>query len=271
MKKGQKTLLRLVIIAAVIAAVAGGAYIGLTQRSDIKRSIERASLPEAVERSQISPSPILPTSQPTTNAVPVNPTTSPVTNTLPAEVNLAIPFTPQAPHGNWDDPYGEFCEEASLLMAARFMEGQGIPNPDVADQDLFAIHDFEMSRFGYYKDTTIAETAIILREHFSQTNFEIVENPTVNDIKQAVASGKPVIVPAAGRQLGNPYFSGAGPLYHMYVIKGYTKNGQFIVNDPGTRRGADFLYSESVVMSSMHDWRPDRQIELGRKAILIVG
>ena len=33
------------------------------------------------------------------------------------EINLDIPFTSQAPSLNWDQPYQDFCEEASILMA----------------------------------------------------------------------------------------------------------------------------------------------------------
>lgn len=267
----KKTFITLLVTAVILAVGAGVAYGLILKKDDLQRSYERATLPQAVERSEVQATPALPLAEPGTTAPVGTPTTSPTTNELPAEVNLAIPFTPQAPHGNWEDPYGEFCEEASILMAARFMEGQTIASPEAADQAMLAIQDYEEQRFGYYKDTNVAETAIILREYLNQPNVQIIENPTVQDIKQAVAAGKPVIVPAAGRQLGNPYFTGEGPLYHMYVVKGYTKDGKFIVNDPGTRRGADFLYDQSTVMNSMHDWRTDRQIELGRKAIIVVG
>ena len=30
---------------------------------------------------------------------------------LPAEINLKVPFTAQAPHANWELPYGEACEK----------------------------------------------------------------------------------------------------------------------------------------------------------------
>jgi hypothetical protein len=57
----------------------------------------------------------------------------------------------------------------------------------------------------------------------------------------------------------------------MLVIKGYTSAEKFITNDPGTRRGADFLYDENVIMEAMHDWRVDKNIDLGKKVIIIVG
>ncbi|MDP3997695.1 MAG: C39 family peptidase [Candidatus Andersenbacteria bacterium] len=223
-----------------------------TKRHDISRSLERAALPESVTRTAV---------------------VSPVATiaSLPAQVNLAVPFTPQAPRANWEDPYGEFCEEASVLMAVKYLRSETIVSPEEADAAMQAIKIFEEQRFGYYKDTNAAETAVILRDYYQIEDIALIDNPTNTDIKQAVASGKVVLVPAAGRQLGNPYYQQPGPLYHMFVVKGYTNSGQFIVNDPGTRHGADFVYEEAVIMNAIHDWRDDRNIEAGKKVILIVG
>ena len=40
---------------------------------------------------------------------------------LTKEINLDVPFTSQAPHLNWDQPYQDFCEEASVLMAVQYL------------------------------------------------------------------------------------------------------------------------------------------------------
>jgi len=45
---------------------------------------------------------------------------------LLSEINLPVPFTPQAPHANWAMPYKEACEEASALMAIRYSFGNPI-------------------------------------------------------------------------------------------------------------------------------------------------
>ncbi len=260
---------RIFITIIIIALLAAGGSLKLwTSRHDIKRWFERASLPAAVEYQPTSTAAASPVSSPA--ALPTR-TTIPPSTDLPAEANLAVPFTPQAPHANWEDPYKEFCEEASSLMAAYYLLNKDIPNPESADRDLLAVKTFEEERFGYHADTTAAETAIILQEYFNIDDVTLVADPTVEDIKQAIAGGKLVIVPAAGRMLGNPYYTPPGPLYHMLVVKGYTDDGKFITNDPGTRRGADYLYEESVLMEAMHDWRPDKQIELGRKVVIIVG
>ncbi len=197
-------------------------------------------------------------------------TTPPTTSntTLPAEFNLAVPFTSQAPKSIWDEVHEETCEEASSLMAAYYYDGaSGKIDPDTAEAALLKIVAFENSYFGYYKDTTASQTANLIEAYFHLTS-DVLQDPTVDDIKTALVAGHPVIVPAAGRQLGNPNFTGEGPLYHMFVVKGYTKTG-FIVNDPGTRLGADYFYTFDVVMNAMHDWN-DGDVANGAKVIIVV-
>ncbi|HBO17150.1 MAG: hypothetical protein UR69_C0002G0197 [Candidatus Moranbacteria bacterium GW2011_GWE2_35_2-] len=188
---------------------------------------------------------------------------------LPQEINLKIPFTSQAPHQNWDMPYQEFCEEASMLMAASYAKGQKISSPEDADKKLKALQKFEMDRFGFYQDTTAEETAIILREYFNLRNTTVVYNPSAMDIKSALTKNKAIILPFAGQQLGNPNFRQPGPLYHMLVIKGYTKNGDFITNDPGTKKGADYIYKQDIIMNAIHDWN-NGDVDTGKKVMIVI-
>ena len=155
-------------------------------------------------------------------------------------------------------------------MAASYINGQSFKDANDADQKLLAIMDFEIKRFGYYEDTTADETAVILREYFGIVLVKVIPNPTVDAIKSDLAQGKTIIVPLAGRQLGNPYYQQPGPLYHMLVIKGYTKNGDFITNDPGTRRGADYIYKPDIIMNAIHDWNGGN-VDAGRKVMIVVG
>jgi hypothetical protein len=201
------------------------------------------------------------------NPTPANP---PATTAIPEEINLAVPFTSQAPHKNWELPYQEFCEEASVLMAAHYMQGKNIPNPEYADAELLKIKAWEEARFGDYKDTTAEQTADILKDYYGIQEVLVNYNPNISMIKEAVAKGKLVIIPAAGQQLPNPNFRSPGPLYHMLVIKGYTKAGRIITNDPGTRLGADFLYDPDPLMNAIHDWNGG-DVENGDKVVIIVG
>lgn len=190
---------------------------------------------------------------------------------LPASMNLAIPFTSQAPHGNWDDPYQEACEEASVYMVHAYFSGvdEGKIPADTADQDLLNIMEFEMELYGFYKDTTAEQTGMFAELMYGHT-YQVLTDPTVEEIQRKLVQGHPVIVPAAGRLLGNPYFTAPGPLYHMLVIRGYTQDGQFIVNDPGTSRGEAYLYDFDTIMNAMHDWNDGGEITDGKKVVLVL-
>lgn len=211
-----------------------------------------------------------------TNAATNSTTVNTNSVVLPAEKNLAIPFTTQAPGANWDADHEEFCEEAAMLMVARFYQQRDFAGTADQEAGLQAIKKWEVDNLGFYFDTTAAENARILEELFN-LHVELIVDPTITQIKTALAAGHPVIVPAAGRELGNPNFKSPGPIYHNLVIRGYTKNGKFITNDPGTRKGEEYIYDQSVIMSAMHDWVPEgaRTIAAngdasGRKVVLVV-
>lgn len=196
---------------------------------------------------------------------------------LPAAKNLAVPFTSQAPHANWDQDHEEFCEEASMLMVGRFFTNRTIKNPDDAEQGLQQLKTWELDHLGFYYDTTAAETARVIKELYG-LKVELKTDPSVNDIIFALANNQLVIVPTAGRELGNPNFTAPGPIYHNLLIRGYTKDGKFITNDPGTRKGNGYVYSQSTVMNAMHDWVPKGNRTISRngtvgggKVILVVG
>lgn len=196
----------------------------------------------------VTPIPV-PVVKPTPSPTPVEPKEEP----LKAEFNLAVPFTSQAPTGNWDPLHEDACEEASIYMVEQFYAGApaGKIDPKLADPELQRLVHFGES-MGQGLSVTLAELqALLLKD--SGTVSHIVDNPTVDEIKMLIAAGKPVIVPAAGRELGNPNFTGAGPLYHMFVIRGYTADS-FIANDPGTRLGENYTYSIEVVMEALGDW-----------------
>jgi len=190
-------------------------------------------------------------------------------NELPAEFNLAVPFTSQAPFANWDAVHEDACEEASIIMLDAFYRGRTLTTQS-ADDEIYAIVDWETNMLGHWEDTTAEETAQILRERYGYVNVRLVENPTIEMIKREVAQGRPVILPAAGQLLGNRYFRQPGPVYHMLVIRGWTKDGMIITNDPGTKRGEGFLYKPEVLLNAIHDWTgSDATMTQGRQVMIV--
>lgn len=192
---------------------------------------------------------------------------------IPDEFNLGIIFYSQAPYGNWDLPYQESCEEASLLLAYYYLTGQKV-DKETYHQDLLRLIEWEKMYFGQYLHTSIEETAEMAEQYFGLNNYEIVENPHIEQMKEFLAQGFPIVAPFSGRDLGNPFFSGTDPFYHMLVIRGY-EDGKFITNDVGTRRGENFVYSEEVIMNALHDLHEDvftdpAAVVKGAKKILVL-
>src|SRR3990170_1914371 len=173
----------------------------------------------------------------------------------------------EEPHANWELPYGEACEEASVLMVHYYFEKKTFTK-ESADKEIKKLVDFQNKKYGFYKDSTADETARFIKDHWKYKKVRVIP-ASIDAIKQELAAGRPVIIPAAGRLLGNPNFRRPGPLYHMLVVKGYTKDGKFITNDPGTRNGANYVYDQKVLMNAIHDWNGGN-VNNGKKVIIVV-
>lgn len=196
-----------------------------------------------------------------------NSTTSNSAETLiPEKAILDVPFSVQAPNANWDELHEEACEETSLIMLNHFIKKTKVGSANDIDNEIHSLIDFENSQ-GYKVDVTLDELNSIAKSYFQLSTGRVETNISVEDIKKEIAEGRPVIIPAAGRLLDNPNFSGEGPIYHMLVIKGYDKEG-FITNDPGTRKGDGFRYSYSNLFDAIHDWNSE-DILRGAKRYLV--
>lgn len=184
-------------------------------------------------------------------------------------VNWDVPFTSQAPLGVWDPDHKEACEEASILMVLRYFEGQSFASPEEADLALIALVRANEG-LGFAVDTAAAQVRTLLLSQNPDLSAELLHDPSVDDVKRVLSDGKLVIVPAQGQLLGNPYFQNPGPPYHMLVLRGFTDDGFVITNDPGTRRGEQFVYSWDMLMYALHDWNGGDVVN-GAKVVVVVG
>ena len=182
--------------------------------------------------------------------------TIPVSQAIVSQTVLRnVPFTSQAPSGNWGNVvYQQGCEEASMLMAMFWVRGKKITQ-NGAEKAILAISNFEQKNYGEFRDTSIQDTAEIMKDYFDYQNIEIQNDITVEDIKRELGEGNVVIVPVNGQRLGNPFYTRPGPLQHMLVVRGYDEaRGEFITNDPGTRRGEGFRYKEDILEAALQDY-----------------
>lgn len=185
---------------------------------------------------------------------------------LPPAVQLDVPFTSQAPHKNWAEPYQNACEEAALLMVMHYLEDRPF-TPELADEEIVDLTK-RTSGMGYKLSITMDELADITRTLYPQYQPVLSTDVTVESVKKMLADGKPVIIPAAGRALKNPYYSGEGPWYHMLVVTGYDAQF-FYTNDPGTGVGYRYPYPHDLLIDAVHDWTgQDEMIGQGRKVMM---
>jgi hypothetical protein len=187
---------------------------------------------------------------------------------IPAEKRLAVPFMSQAPLSNWDALHEDACEEASVLMVrGYYQEKSGRYDPNDAEKLIQDLVAFEVANYGFFESTSATETVRFVEAAFPELEGHIYDIKDADSIKQWIAKGFPVIFPADGKTLPNPNFRNGGPKYHMLVVRGYTED-RFITNDPGTRKGEDFLYTYDGLLDAAHDWNSG-DVPHGRRVMII--
>lgn len=270
MKKAlYKIIYAIVLLFALIAAglifYSPSENISIPGVSVLPSSINSASSPE-----------VSPSAAPSTSASPkITPVISPTPEILSEkDVLLDVPYTSQAPFGNWKDPKEQDgCEEASALMAVSWARGESLI-PGKSLEEILAIADYEEKNYGNYHDTDAEDTAeIIYRGYFGYDNIEVRHQISIDDIKQELFRGNVVVVPANGRKLGNPRYTQPGPLEHNLVIRGYdTVKKEFITNDPGILYGENYRYKEQVLEGALSDYPTGYHEPLipGKTAMIIV-
>lgn len=192
---------------------------------------------------------------------------------------LAVPFTVQAPQAEWKDSrFQDACEEASVLMAVKWAQGKKIAATKAGRQaihnELIKIAAYETKNYKNYHDTSAADTATrLLSGYYQYDKWEVKNDITIKEMIAYLEQGKIIIVPTDGRLLKNPYFTAPGPARHMLVIKGYNYTAhRFITNDPGTKRGENYQYSEKVLYSAMVDYPTGYHepiLKINKNAIII--
>lgn len=189
---------------------------------------------------------------------------------LPKNLNNYVPFTSQAPLGNWDKFHDAACEEASLVMAHYYLKERDVVFSKEAEKDIQYVGN--KMKDGGIADLNISKLKDYAEKIYDYQNWKIINNPSVEDIKKELAQKNIIIIPLAGREIGNPYYKNPGPLYHMLLISGYDDNkGVFITQDPGTKRGKDFTYKFNTLLKANHDFPGDtNKIDQGLSKILIV-
>lgn len=264
-------------IILLTTALAAGIFISfIALRSIDKTAVRTVTLPGFTPDPNATPRPV--TTPRPTSSTPATPSTTPSRTPPPAggpnQILFDVPFTPQAPFYEWDNPkLSNGCEEASALMAMSWVRGTTI-TPEMARKEIIAISDYELANHGVFLDTSAQDTADwIFKEYYKYQNVELSYDISVEDIKRELRNGNLVIVPVNGQELHNPYYTQPGPLRHKVVIIGYDPdNKEFITHDPGTIRGKSYRYPEQVLFNAIHDYLTGNDLPLPpkKKAMIII-
>jgi len=180
----------------------------------------------------------------------------------PPQANVDVPFTSQAPEGNWAEPWQNACEETSIYMISSFYNDDPIKR-DEAVKKIREIFKVKHENFEVSRDESLATMQQLIKDLELPWSAEIVTNPTVDDLKAELAAGRPVIVPVYAPDLNNFNYK-----YHVMVLTGYDdKDGVFIVNDPGTRGGEGKRFKYDFFMEAIHDLDA-KEVSEGSRSVL---
>lgn len=180
---------------------------------------------------------------------------------------LTLPFTTQAPYGYWAQPWQDACEEATIVMVDQYYANKKL-NPKAAKNQILNVLKIKNNAFGWSLDENAEKIKKIINYYFPW-EARIVENPTIEQIKNEIDNNRPIIAPVHGKALQNPFFRSGGPDYHTVIIAGYDeKTNEFIVGEPGTKHGLDYRYAYGTIMNAIHDHVPGFQTKYGKKTVL---
>lgn len=186
-------------------------------------------------------------------------------------VNLPVPFVSEIPDGVWVNPWSNACEEASIVMINSYYKGIKSITKNESKKLMIPIFNYENSVYGSNADSNSERTAKIVST-LSDFGTSIVRNPTVEQIKNELRAGRPVISLHHGQMLANPdhRWRRGGSYYHMMVIVGFDENtDEFLVNDTADHdSGLDYRYKYDIIMSTLHDFNHTTHKANGEPTVL---
>lgn len=190
--------------------------------------------------------------------------------------SMTVPFTVQAPLLEWSDPhFQDACEEASSLMAIKWVQGKSFGTKVVTRDEILAISTWETEKYGNFHDTSAIDTVTrIFNAYFNYDDVSVNDDASVEGIVSELEKGNLVITPMNGQALKNPFFTQPGPERHMVLIKGFDpEKNVFITNDPGVSQGENYRYPVDVFINAIRDYPTGDHVPITeeKKAIIIVG
>ncbi len=250
-----------------LSVVAGGIMLRQSVRGAAGPDLSK--LPAVTEVTLPPPSPSAATS-------PVASAPTPTPAPLPAAFRLGVPFTTQAPLGDWPK-HQESCEEANLVMLDAYWKGNRsvVLDPATADRGINALVAWQVKNWGSEDDLTDRRLGELAKQYYGYS-YEVVPI-TEEAMKRSIVAGVPVVLGVTTHGLGNPRYPNfqnhhlvlGYSVSHFITLVGYDDQG-FILNDPGITpgRGYHVVYTQLLfAIDNLDQQRPT--LNEGRVMLLI--
>jgi hypothetical protein len=173
---------------------------------------------------------------------------------LPPQIFLQVPFTTQAPLGNWAQ-HQESCEAANLTQLWFYWNNPQpvVIDPRTADAYIRMIDGWKPS-----PDLNDKQLGALANAHWGYTYSLVPNDPQA--IAQQLSAGRPLLAEVRTHGLGNGHYPGYYSHYeqtgwsvpHFVTIIGYDKTGVWL-NDPGISWGRGYHISYAQLTHAMAD------------------
>jgi len=173
---------------------------------------------------------------------------------LPSRILLQVPFTTQAPLGDWG-AHQESCEAANLTMLYLYWNQSKavVVDPHVADRFIRTIDAWKPRPD--LNDTMMGQLAAA---HWGFA-YRILPN-TKQVIAEQLSAGRPLLAEVRTHGLGNGHYPGYYSHYeqtgwsvpHFVLIIGYDSTGVWL-NDPGISWGRGYHISHAQLTHAIAD------------------
>lgn len=192
---------------------------------------------------------------------------SPVVTTLPTSYDISVPYAAQAPFSNWD-VHEESCEEAALYMYKAYFDDTMYTNNKIPETELdtvfHAMKQWQVTNYNSEPDLTMTALGDFARNYYGYTPT-VKQGITAEDIKKAISSDHPVLVPVMTHSLQNSMY-GPQTTYHVLFIKGYDTTG-VITNDAGVGNGPNKHYTWEILWQAIDAQKAEMKV--GREMLYL--
>jgi hypothetical protein len=251
---------------ALVAGLVLGGGAGVAGRHYLNQQDVVAPLPGATA---VHPLPI--------SAVSSVDQTQPSPPPLPERLLLQVPYTTQAPDGNWAQRQ-HTCEEANLTMLSAYWQHDPsvVIDPHSADATISALVSWQVQQWGSKDDLTPTRLGELAKQYYGYGYMLVPDDPQA--IRQQIAAGHPLIAGVRTHGLGNPNYPGYSNHFeeqgwsvsHYVLVIGYDTDGVWL-NDPGITKGRGYHITWAQLAHAIDDLTQHQPALSEGQVLLVAG